>query len=92
MTTGRGIMKTPGSKENQRLTAWLKSKRLERGLTMRGLAQRLDVHYSYIGKVEYQKRRLDVIEYVRYCQALRVDPIDGIMAAENKLEDTKEES
>lgn len=82
MTNGRGLMKTTGSVENQRLTAWLKTKRLERGLTMRGLAQLLGVHYSYIGKVEYQKRRLDVVEYVRYCDALNVNPAEGIIIAE----------
>ena len=45
---------------------------------MRELAERLDVIHSWIGKVELGERRLDVIEYIQYCKALGVDPIEGI--------------
>lgn len=58
--------------------AWLKEKRKEKGHTMRTLSQIINTPHSFIGKVENQERRLDVIEYVRYCKALEVDPIEGL--------------
>jgi len=45
---------------------------------MRELAERLGKPHQFIGKVESAERRLDVYEYVQYCQALDVDPIDGL--------------
>lgn len=76
--------KTVSSEENSKLTQWLKSKRHEKGHTMRSLAQLLGTPHSFVGKIENQERRLDVVEFMRYCQALDVDPIEGLalLAAE----------
>ncbi|MBE0362876.1 hypothetical protein PULV_a0465 [Pseudoalteromonas ulvae UL12] len=70
--------KTVSSEENGRLTKWLKDKRQEKGHTMRSLAQILGTPHSFIGKIENQERRLDVVEFMRYCHALEVDPIEGL--------------
>ena len=70
--------KTVSSKENGKLTKWLKTKRHEKGHTMRSLAQVLGTPHSFIGKIENQERRLDVIEFLRYCEALEVDPHEGL--------------
>ncbi|MBQ4832905.1 helix-turn-helix transcriptional regulator [Pseudoalteromonas sp. MMG010] len=70
--------KTVSSQENERLTKWLKVKRHEKGHTMRSLAQVLGTPHSFIGKIENQERRLDVIEFVRYCTALEVDPLEAL--------------
>lgn len=70
--------KTVASEENSRLTQWLKVKRQEKGHTMRSLAQVLGTPYSFVGKIENQERRLDVVEFIRYCQALEIDPIEGL--------------
>jgi len=76
--------KTVSSDENSRLTSWLKEKRQEKGHTMRSLAQIIGTPHSFIGKIENQERRLDVVEFVRYCNALEVDPTEGLalLAAE----------
>ena len=66
------------SEENKALTAWLKNKRKEKGHTMRTLSQLIGTPHSFVGKVENQERRLDIVEYVRYCNALDVDPIEGL--------------
>lgn len=66
------------SEENKRLTRWLKRQRQEKNHTMRSLSEILGTPHSFIGKVENQERRLDVVEYVRYCNALEVNPMDGL--------------
>ncbi|WP_419571315.1 helix-turn-helix domain-containing protein [Rheinheimera sp.] len=66
------------SDENKKLCVWLKRQRQEKGHTMRSLSEILGTPHSFIGKVENQERRLDVIEYVRYCHALEIDPMEGL--------------
>ena len=70
--------KTVASDENVRLTAWLKEKRKEKGMTMRSLANTMNTPHSFVGKIEHQERRLDVVEFMRYCTALEVDPGEAI--------------
>lgn len=72
------MFKSLGSPENERLIAWLKEKRKSQGLSMRDLASRLDVSHSFVGKVEQQERRLDVVEYIQYCKALEISPAEGL--------------
>ena len=45
---------------------------------MRELARRLDEPHSFVQKVEIMERRLDVFEYTLYCEALGVDPVEGL--------------
>jgi len=45
---------------------------------MRDLAERLEVPHSFIGKVEQGERRLDVVEFIQYCDALGVSPLLGL--------------
>jgi transcriptional regulator with XRE-family HTH domain len=72
------MSKTLHATEYIRLIEWLKSVRVERGLTMREFAVQLSVPHSYIGKVEQCERKIDVLEYVRYCEALGANPNEGI--------------
>jgi len=61
---------------------WLRQlfikRREELGLSQRALAERLDVIYSFIGKVETGDRRLDVFEFVAYCEGLELDVVEII--------------
>ncbi|HCH01174.1 MAG TPA: XRE family transcriptional regulator [Vibrio sp.] len=75
------MYKSLNSPQNLKLLAWLKQQRCEQSLTMRDLAERLEVPHSFIGKVEQGERRLDVVEFIQYCEALNVSPFDGIKAA-----------
>ncbi|RKX37172.1 MAG: transcriptional regulator [Verrucomicrobia bacterium] len=70
--------KTIYSDDYAKLRQWLRERRNEKNLTMRELAERMDVIHSWIGKIELGERRLDIIEYIQYCKALEVDPIEGI--------------
>lgn len=72
------IGNTVSSDENSKLTEWLKTMRHEKGHTMRSLAKVLGTPHSFVGKIENQERRLDIIEFVRYCNALEVDPYEGL--------------
>ncbi len=72
------MQKSLHSKDYERLRQWLREQRLRQGLTMRGLAEKLAVPHSFIGKVEQGERRLDVIEYLQYCNALDVPPLAGL--------------
>ena len=64
--------------ENQKLLSWLRSMREERHLTMRDLAGKMNKPHSFIAKVEQGERRLDVVEFVEYCNCLGVSPFDGM--------------
>lgn len=59
---------------------WLRSRliaaRHALGLSQKELADKMGVIASFIGKVETGDRRLDIVEFIRYCQGLGIDPID----------------
>lgn len=56
---------------------WLRKlfiqKRNELGLSQRALADRLGVIYSFVAKVETGDRKLDIFEFLKYCEALELD-------------------
>jgi len=60
------------------LRAWLTSQRLEAGLTIRALAEKLEVPHSIIGKIEDGSRKMELVEFIEYCHAVGVDPCDGL--------------
>ena len=45
---------------------------------MRDLAIKLEAPHSFVGKTEQGERRLDVVEYIQYCEALNVSPEEGL--------------
>ena len=70
--------KTIYSDEYAQLRKWLRDQRNEKGITMRELGERMDVMHSFVGKIEHGERRLDLIEYIKYCAALEIDPHEGL--------------
>ncbi|MFZ7171770.1 helix-turn-helix domain-containing protein [Avibacterium avium] len=62
------------AEEQQFLRQLFITQRQALGLSQRALAERLGVIYSLIGKIETGDRRLDIIEFVEYCQALELEP------------------
>lgn len=55
---------------------------------MREVAQRLNVPHSWVEKIELADRRLDLVEYLRYCQVLGVDPHKGLDLIADKVQIT----
>jgi transcriptional regulator with XRE-family HTH domain len=45
-----------------------------RGWTIEQLAERADLHWTYVGSVERGQRNVSLINIVRLAAALRVDP------------------
>ncbi len=52
---------------------------------MRELGEKLDVIHSWVGKIEQGERRLDIIEYLRLCNALQIDPNEGLELVQQSL-------
>lgn len=78
------------SKSYSMLRAWLKSQRLEAGLTLRTLTEKLDVPYSIIERIEDGSRKLELFEFIEYCNAVGTDPRVGLDAILNDLAQKKE--
>lgn len=72
------MQKTIASNKYRKLIDWLIGARQERGLSIRALAEKLEVNHSAVQRIESLERRLDVNEFVIYCRALEVDPHQGI--------------
>ena len=72
------MQKTIFSNENTKLVEWLKKCRESAELSMRNLGKKLGKAHSLVERVEHQERRLDVCEFVAYCEAIGIDPHDGI--------------
>ena len=60
------------------LIDWLKSTRIEHGLSVRDLGKLLDEPHQFVVKIETCERKLNVFEYVQYCGALGISPEDGL--------------
>lgn len=50
------------------------AERKGRGLTQWDVAHRMGTEQSQISKFERGERRLDILDYVRYCRAVELDP------------------
>lgn len=72
------MQKTIYSDDYARLRQWLRDQREAKGLTMREIGERLDVIHSWVGKVEQGERRLDLVEYIKYCDVLGINPHEGL--------------
>lgn len=67
------MMRSIHNHEYRLLLDFMQQVREALGVTQATLAQRLETTQSYVSKCERGERRIDVIEYVRYCDALGVD-------------------
>ncbi len=68
---------------------WLRkrfiTRRKELGLSQKGLAEKMGVIASFIGKVETGDRRLDIVEFIKYCQGLEIDSKELLSQLEKKV-------
>jgi transcriptional regulator with XRE-family HTH domain len=52
--------------------------RTKAGVTQRALARRLARAHSYVSRIEKGDRRLDVPEFIQWCEVLGANPVDVI--------------
>ena len=57
----------------RRLAQRLRELRVEAGLTQRGLADQIRLPASTVHKIEHGDRRIDPVEFVRWCRVCGVD-------------------
>lgn len=60
--------------EHTQLRQALLEARRKKGLTQVEVAESLNKPQSFVSKYESGERRLDVIEFIKVCKALRIDP------------------
>ena len=75
-------LRTPGHRALMRV---LIETRKETGLTQEELARKLGRPQSFVAKVETGERRLDVVEFVEWFDALQVDPTGAIASIQAAL-------
>lgn len=61
--------------EYRALLALLRDLREGAGITQSEMAETLGNTQTFISKVERGERRIDVVEFVEFCEALEVDPL-----------------
>lgn len=76
--------KTIYNPDYEAMIDWLKASRKKSGLTMQNLCELLDCSIGHVHKVESGHHRLDALQLVRYCEAIRADVHEGIRILEKK--------
>lgn len=72
-------MKTSSySPHYEKLRSWLKHRRLLSSLTLRDLAPLIGAHFTSVGKMEQDRKKIELVEFVKYCQAIDADPHEGL--------------
>ena len=79
------VLKSVFTEEYEALLERLVSARRVARLTQYELATRISRPQSFVSKYERGERRLDVLEFVRVCQVLSVDPASIIREVESRL-------
>jgi len=69
------------STEYDTLRLWLKDARKNSGLSIRDVAIKLGIHHSIVGKIEKGDRKLELFEFIRYCDAVGVSVENGVSIA-----------
>jgi transcriptional regulator with XRE-family HTH domain len=70
-------MKTIHDPRYQSAIKWLSAARKQQGLTVRQFAELMGHSHSWVVKVEKCDISLDVLEFINYCKALKLDPVEG---------------
>jgi len=69
---------SPYSPHYDKLRAWMKQKREEKGMSLRSVAEAMGRHHSVIGKMEQDRRMIEISEFIMYCREVGADPHEGL--------------
>ncbi len=78
MSLGQKMPRTLRSPRQKALVGLMIEQRKKAGLTQAQLAKRLRRYQSFVATVESGQRRIDVIEFLDFAEAIGFDPIDAI--------------
>lgn len=79
------MIKSINTEKYQELINWLKAGRLAKGLSIRDLAVIIDEPFQFVSKIETAQRKLNIHEYIQYCDALSLDPAEGLAIFSKKI-------
>lgn len=71
------------SEKYRQLNLLFKQQRKALGLSMRDLGEIIKEPHSFVQKLEANQRKLDIFQYVQYCEALKLDPAETLSALMN---------
>lgn len=80
---------SPYSPHYEKLRSWLKQKREESGLSLRAASEVMGRHHSVLGKMEQDRRKIELSEFIEYCQVIEADPHEGMDVMIRSLRSTK---
>ena len=66
------------SEKYNKLNLIFKERRLALSLSMRDLGEIIKEPHSFVQKVEANQRKLDIFQYVQYCEALEMNPAETL--------------
>ena len=69
-----GKKKSLHSPAYDRFLDLLRQMRVDAGLTQRQLGEKIGRAHGYVSKTELGERRLDMVEFIEYCDGCAVDP------------------
>lgn len=69
---------SPYSPHYEKLQAWLKEQRRKSGYSQREASEILNRHHSIVGKIEQCRKKIELLEFVKYCEVLGADPQEGL--------------
>lgn len=72
LRSGRKSLHTPGYSN---ILALLRRMREDAGLSQEALAKRLKRPRTYVTKSELGERRVDLLEWLKFCRACKSDPV-----------------
>ena len=72
-------MKSIFNERYRKLVGWLMAERKFKKISQKELSERLGFpNSSYISKIEQFERRMDILEYVKICEGIGLNPKDGL--------------
>ncbi len=80
---------SPYSSHYDKLRAWMKQQREESGLSLRAVSELMGRHHSVLGKMEQDRRMIEIQEFINYCRVIGADPHEGLDIMMNSLESEK---
>lgn len=47
-------------------------------LSLREIAPLIGAHFTSVGKMEHDRKKIELVEFVNYCHAIGADPHEGL--------------